>query len=254
MLRKKIYLICAAAILCGGLPIQAAPLDICDDDGGWPPYTYADPKDVNNVIGAATDLIKEILMKSGFEPKIKLMPWKRCLEEVEKGKSAMLLNASYNEERAKKYLISLPYYTINSGLFYLNKRFPEKPKIASIAEMSKYSFCGLLGYNYTMYNIPADKLDTGAKNEKQRFDKLRAGRCDFAVGDIEILKGFTVVQGLDLNGIDSIPVPEDKPKAFHMLITRAPSGGEKLLKTLNDGLEQFKKDGSYEKIFKKYGI
>lgn len=256
-MKKIIFTFCFGLI--GGIGllttnVQAKEIKICDDDGGWPPYTYADPKNKENVIGAATDIVKEILKRAGNVGKVTLMPWKRCLGEVESGASSMLINASYNDERAKKYLVSKPYYTIASGLVYLSSKFPQKPEIKTVDEMKKYKYCGLLGYNYDMYKLPAENLDMQAKDEDQRFKKLRAGRCDFILADLEILKGFVKMGQVNMDGTDSIPIPESKPKEFHMLISRAESAGEPLLKTLDEGLEKLKADGTYTKIFTNYGL
>jgi len=230
------------------------PLKVCDDDGGWPPFTFTDPKDPKKVIGAATDVIVEILKRSGYEAQVTLVPWKRCLAEVESGETAMLMNAAYNDERAKTYLMSKPYYTLSSGLFYLTSKFPNKPDIKTQDDMKKYKYCGIAGYNYKMYPIPESQIDMGSKDEVSRFKKIRGGNCDIAVGDVEVLKAMAAQGTVDLKGFEILPVPGAKPKEFHAMISRAASGGEKLHKIIDDGLEKLKKDGTYAKIFKKYGI
>ena len=257
MRRKKLFVM-MVAVLCllftATLRAEEKVIKICDDEAGWPPFTFEDTKSKGQVTGASTDVLVEILKRAGYKAQISLLPWKRCLDEVEKGVSAMLINAAYSDERAQKYLLTKPLYSISSGLFYTKKRFPVKPQINTITEMNKYTYCGLLGYNYTMYKIDPKKLDTGAKNVEMCFAKLQLGRCDFALGDIEILKGFEAMKQLDLSGIDLIPIPESKPKEFFMLVTKAASGGDNLLQILNKGLENLRKDGTYKKIFAKYGI
>ena len=77
-------------------------LSICDDGAGWPPYTFADPKNPTRIIGASKDLIFGILERAGYRPQITLLPWKRCLAQVESGQTDMLLNASYSAERISR--------------------------------------------------------------------------------------------------------------------------------------------------------
>jgi len=248
-----------AAFTAGGmLSAQAEPiLKICDDDAGWPPYTFADSKDTKDpkvIRGASADLVVEILKRAGYDPVITLLPWKRCLKEVEAGESAMAINASYSDERAKTYWLSQPYYTLTSALFYRTQKYPKAPVVASLADMQKYRYCGLFGYNYAMYALPEALLDTGAKNEPSRFAMLARGRCDFVIGDVEVLTAFAAMGQLDLSGTAYIPIPEAKPKEFHMIVSRTEAGGEKLLKVLNDGLVALKADKTYAKIFRKYGI
>lgn len=241
--------------LLGATAVQAGqPLAICDDESGWPPYTFVDPKNPASVVGASADLIIEILKRTGYEPQITLLPWKRCLMEVETGKSAMLLNASYSDERAQKFLMSKPYYSVNSGLYYMSSKYVSPPNITTVADMKDYRYCGLYGYNYTMYPIPEAQLDSGARDEASRFAKLRFGRCDLVLGDVEILKSFAAMGQVDLAGTSHIPIPGAKPKEFHVMVSRAIPDGAKLLGIIDNGIVSTKADRTYAKIFKKYGI
>jgi polar amino acid transport system substrate-binding protein len=232
----------------------APEVKICDDAAGWPPYTFADHKDPRVVRGASADLIVEILRRAGYSASITLLPWKRCLRDVETGAMAMLLNASYSEDRAKTYLLSQPYYKLHSALYYTTARFPVRPSIKTIADMQKYKYCGLLGYNYSMYAITDVMLDTSARTEASRFNMLRAERCDFAIGDIELVTAFAAMGQVDLSGTAYIPIPGAKPKDFHVLISRNDAGSEKLLKVIDNGIKDLKADKTYARIFSKYGI
>lgn len=242
------------ATLAGSWVYAAQPVKICDDEGGWPPYTFADPKNSNAIVGASADLITEILKRAGYEAQISMLPWVRCLSEVEAGTLAIVLDAAYSEERARKYLISKPLYSVSSALFYMTKKFPRPPKITSVATLKQYRYCGLWGYNYTMYDIPEAQLDTGARDEASRFSKLRLDRCDFVLGDLELLKAFSTMGQLDLGGTRHIPIPGAKRKEFHAMVSKKLPDGDKLLKVIDDGIIALKADKTYSRIFKKYGM
>ena len=218
------------------------------DDGAGEPWFMKDGK------GLAIVLTEMAAAKAKLQVEISALPWKRCLSELESGATAITLHATNNEERAQKFLVSKPYYSISSALYYQTKKYPVAPKIASVAEMKPYRYCGLSGYNYTMYDLPEAQLDTGAKDEASRFAKLKLDRCDFVLGDVEILKGFASMGLLDLSGTGHIPIPGAKPKEFHVMVSRTSAGGEKMLKVINDGITALTKDKTYAKIFKKYGI
>lgn len=241
------------------LPVHAelahatTPISICDD-GAWPPYSFVDPKNPSAVIGASADLVVEILKRAGYQSQIVVMPWKRCLEEVEAGTTSLLLNAAYSKERAQKYLMSKAYYHLNSGLYYLISKYPNPPKIKTVAEMKQYRYCGLLGYNYTMYDLPESQLDAGARDEAGRFRKLQLDQCDFVLGDVELLKSFATMGKLDLAGTHHIPIPGAKPKEFHVLVSKRIADGAQLLKIINEGFVALKADKTQANIFKKYGL
>lgn len=239
---------------CAGSVFAGQAVSICDDGAGWPPYTFVDPKNPDHIVGASKDLIFDILERAGYSPHITLLPWKRCLAQVEIGQTAMLLNASYSQERAEKFLMTKPYYSLHSVLFYRTSKYPSPPKLASVEDMKSYRYCGLHGYNYTMYDIPKSQLDTGAKDEVSRFEMLKRDRCDFALGDVELLHAFSSMGQLNLDGTGHLPIPGAKPKEFHAMVSRALVDADKLLKILDDGIAAAKADKSYARIFSRYGL
>ena len=125
------------------------PLSICDDGAGWPPYTFVDPKNPDHIIGASKDLIFGILERAGYAPHIALLPWKRCLAQVESGHTAMLLNASFSPERAEKFLMTKPYYSLHSVLFYRTSKYPSPPNLTTVEDMKSYRHRGFACHNYT---------------------------------------------------------------------------------------------------------
>jgi polar amino acid transport system substrate-binding protein len=239
---------------CASAAHAGQPLSICDDGAGWPPYTFVDPKNPSNIIGASKELIFGILERAGYTPQIALLPWKRCLAQVESGQTAMLLNASFSEERAQKFLMTKPYYSLHSGLFYRTSKYPSPPKVATAEDMQSYRYCGLYGYNYTMYDIPKAQLDTGAKDEPGRFAMLEHNRCDFVLGDVELLQAFSSMGQLNLKGTNHIPIPGAKPKEFHAMVSKALVDADKLLQILDDGIIAARADKTYARIFAKYGV
>lgn len=239
---------------CAGSARAGQPLSVCDDGAGWPPYTFVDPKNPDRVVGASKDLIFGILERAGYAAQITLLPWKRCLAQVESGQTAMLLNASFSEERAQKFLMTKPYYSLHSVLFYRTSKYPVPPTLTTAEDMKSYRYCGLHGYNYTMYDIPKSQLDTGAKDEASRFAMLQRDRCDFVLGDVELIHAFSSMGQLNLDGTGHLPIPGAKPKEFHAMVSRALVDGDKLLRILDDGIAAAKADRTYAKIFSRYGL
>lgn len=253
LVRCALLLVSMVACTAGMAQVTRA-LPVCDDGAGWPPYTFADPVDPQRIRGASADLITQVLQRAGYTPRITLLPWKRCLAEVEAGRMAMLINASFSAERAQKYLMSRPYYSIHSALFYLRTRFLTPPVLTTPADLNRYRYCGLFGYNYSMYAIAPDQINTGARDEATRFEMLRLGRCDFVLGDLEVLQSFAAMGQVNLSAIAHMAIPDAKPKEFHALVSRAWPDAGQLLQLLNDGIAAAKADKSYDRIFRSYGL
>lgn len=241
-------MVCAHGVAAQG------KVPVCGDAAGFPPYTYEDPKAPGKVIGFSVDAVTAILKVSGQTPDITLLPWLRCLKGVEIGTTLwMVLDATYSEERATKYHISEPFYVIHSALYYDTKKFPTPPKLHTAEDLSKYTYCGIHGYNYSMYKIPAARIAT-AKTETARFSMLRAGHCDFVLADVEPLLAFVKNGEVDLNGLDKIAVPEFKNKSYVVLITKGNSNGERVLKDFNEGLKKVKADRTLKALRATHGL
>lgn len=245
-------------LIIGGMTLNTysgsihEPIIICIDAAGWPPYSYKDPSVKGKSIGITVDIISEILSRKGLKFEIKTLPWKRCLKYVEAGKYHIVIDASRNPEREKNFFISDPIYTIRHGLFYEKSKF-DGSVIKTTQDVNKFKIGGILGYNFDVYKFNTSKIDQGAKTSEALLVKLRAGRHDFVIGYVEIFEAMAKMGRFDLSGLGWIEIPETIPLVFHMMFTRNEKG-KKILGIVNEGLKQLKDDGTYNKIFKKYGI
>lgn len=232
-----------------------AVVRVCDDVSEWPPYTYferVNGEKGEQVIGFVPDVLAEIFDKNGVAYEIELLPWQRCVEEVERGKDyQMLMNASYNEERAEKYYLSEQVYVTNSYYFYSKTHHPEGLDIEDKSDLKNYRTCGILGYNYTEYDVP--EIDTGTTDMNALVDKLAADRCDLFIEKFEPMVGFAVVGNdyLTRGNLGYAPIVGTEPAAFYMLFTKNERGLE--LKNMVDaGLKEMQESGRLAELLAKY--
>lgn len=127
---KPITLAFMAVLIASTLSAQPVTLrgktiSICDDGAEWPPYTYykrVNEKKTRELVGYSVDVIREILDKHGIKFKLKLLPWKRCKQEMDKGeKYQMFLSGGLNPGRVKAYYITQPYYFTTIYCFWSKK-------------------------------------------------------------------------------------------------------------------------------------
>ena len=77
-------------ILASALPAGAMtpPIKVCDDVAEWPPFTYlqrqASRETPAPVLGFSVDVLRHILSARGRSFQIELLPWLRCLREVDR--------------------------------------------------------------------------------------------------------------------------------------------------------------------------
>ena len=257
----KRYLILILSMTLFGLgfsiELKSIVINITDDAAEWPPYIYyerIDGEKTNKLTGFTVDIIKRIFEAKGIKYTITLLPWKRALKEVEKGQRyQMILNATYNESRGEKFLFSIPFYHTHPYYFYNKKVHPNGLNIKTLNDLKNYRINGILGYNYKLYGLNSDFVDTTAKNFLSAIRQLQANYYDLFPEAFEILSGYFVLNNLDFEKeqIGYKPIPELEPTAFYVIFTKNKLGSE-LKKVFDNGLKKLKENGEYNKVLNKY--
>jgi polar amino acid transport system substrate-binding protein len=243
--------------------LKETTIHIADDGAEWPPYSYykrVNGKKTNEIVGFSVDVITEIFKKHGIEFTVELLPWERTKRYVEKGKKhQMLLSASYNEERVKKYLVSRSYYTLNNVAFYSAKKYPAGLFVKSIDDIKKnYKVCGLLGYSYGSLGFSSGEIDQNIGTYSQLIMVLhnRLKRCDMFIEGYEIFAGFKAI-GIDYlsdKDLKYTTIPGMTPKTYHMMISRNFKYGEELKHLIDKGITSLEESGRLNELLKKYNL
>ena len=186
MINKLLSLI-LAGVTSGFLALaqdKVSQVEICWEDGLKPPYLMLD--DQKQPIGIAVEMVSEIFTRNHIGVKHVIRPWKRCLDDAQKGTTDIVPNASYKAERAEFALYSKPLYDNNLVLFYNKQKFPTPPPLQAAGDLAKYKIGGVLGFNYQEHEKHF-KIDTGAKTREVVIEKLKLNRIDFALLQKEVL-------------------------------------------------------------------
>jgi len=226
-----------------------APVVICSEP--YPPFIYeAAGGDENGkkLAGIYPSNFKMLEKLTGLKIRFILLPWKRCLHEVEHfsgpGQPELVIGHSFNKERYRKYHMIGPIYSTHYGLFYSRKKFPDGPyskrfgrAVSKIADMQDFRICGLIGWNYefwyTQHNMPRSvRVDETPGGHQAVMRMVSADRCDVAAINIESTIGAILSGSLKmpkdiacrkLKGVGDLrnymSVSRKSPRA-EMLVTR----------------------------------
>jgi polar amino acid transport system substrate-binding protein len=257
------YLLLSLMILLGSVcPVQGEGLSVkairaCDDIQEWPPFIYykrEGGKPTADVVGFTAELIREILAPYDVTLTIDLMPWRRCLREVEKGSQyQILLDASTNADRAERYHISKPYYSISPYYFYSKKQHPDGLPIKTMDDLKQYRINGIAGYNYADYGLKPEDLDAIVNGHEGLIQKLHRGRCDLFPEWYEVMRGFAAVGKpyLEDEDLGYAAVPGAPLTPFYLMFPKNALGLE--LKTVVDeGIEKMTKSGRLAEMLSRY--
>lgn len=225
-------------------------LQVCADNAGWPPYTY---EYNNRVVGYDIDVLTLILQPDAIHYNVTLLPWARCLHLVQLGEYHIVLSASFNEERARNYHMTQPYYTVQPSYIYNSKRFPDGLNITQPKDLLNYKVCGLQGYNYLPFGIQSTLVDRETRTFGQVVQKTLANRCDVFLARYEVLGGFAQLgENYLRDGLVAVAVPTIAAEPFYMLISRAYPYATALVEQLNTGIESLAKDGQLDRLLADY--
>lgn len=233
-------------------------LRVCGDNGEWPPFAFYSRdshQDSAVVVGYSVEVLKAVFEHHDIGVEVELVPWKRCLREVARGgRFHALIDATLNEQRARRFLVSRPYYHTRPYYFYSSRHFPDGLAIQSPEQLRQYRVCGLLGYNYVIYGVGRDAVDTTTRNFSDLIAKLHRKRCDLFIEQFEIMAGFRFTNEPDyLADMDLTyaPLPYTDPVPFHMMFPRDPLG--RALKQLVDQrLETLERSGRLDALLQRY--
>jgi polar amino acid transport system substrate-binding protein len=246
---------CVAGVFiaaCGNA-FAAPNVTICAEPDP-PPWTYwvqdtqGKPTDV--FVGASVDIVRSAFERIGLKVEFKgEYPWARCLKMVEGGEVDFAMDGYYDVDRAKRFAYSRHYNTLTPQILYR----PDKPiVIKSLDALRAHKGCGMRGASYEHYNLRTDELDLG-ESYPLMIDKLKAGRCDYFVEELEVIAGYKL-SGSDYladSGVKRGPVPGSKAPAKHLL-TAINGPHAAIIPKLNKALGEVVKSGEAAKAWKKH--
>jgi polar amino acid transport system substrate-binding protein len=232
---------------------------ICDDGAEWPPYTYyqrVDGQVTDTIVGFSVDVIDRIFKNEGVPYHLDLLPWKRCMAEVAEGKRYhMFLSGGRNPERERTYHISEPYYRMHPGYLYSGRKHPSGLAIRGREDLKKFRVCGILGYNYIVFGLAEDQIDTGTGNYESLVKKLLTGRCDLSIDRLEILLGFKAIGKDFIKQPDLVfrAIPDEPAEPFHMMFTKN-EFGSRLKRVVDEGMRDLQASGELETLMGNYDL
>lgn len=178
-----------------------------------------------------------------------MLPWKRCLLEVEKGLYQIALSASASKERKVRFLTTEPYYQVQPGYAYSRKRFSTAPQIGSSNDLKNYTLCGLRGYDYSRFGIDNRWVMREANHYAQALAQVRRGRCQLFMTRLEILNGLYQQGDVDLGSdIQVEALPGVAADDFVMLISRLYRHAPQLKIVLDEGVSRLRKEGRLQEL------
>lgn len=230
---------------------------IAEDNAEWPPYTFFERTGTTvteRVVGFSVDIIDAIFRDNGMTYRIDMMPYARALENVRIGKKhSMILSASYNEDRAKTYYMSAPYYQTAGCFFYSKKNHPAGLDITCKADLDAYKIGGMHKFNYTHYGQHNENVDRGTYTFDALIEKMKFGRVDLFLENYETIAGYKYL-GKDYLADPDLGygrVEDVEAISFYMWFSKNEKGAA-LKQLIDQGVARLRETGEYDELYNEY--
>ena len=221
----------------------------CDD---WPPWQIGNIDKSKPAGGIAIDIVKAILDDIGIKYHAEMYPFMRTLAQIKHGEKDLIVILAKNKEREQYMLFSDPYITDNYYLYYDKTRLREfdwsnysQLKQYTIGIVTKFNYGDEFHNSITQYKIKTDEVLDNENNIK----KLISNRVDFIVinksNADKMIKTNQKYQNI------TYAKKIIKTTDFRLAISKK-SKHTALMKKINISIRKLKKNGTIEKIYKKY--
>lgn len=213
----------------------------------FPPFHSPSIKDY----GFFAEIVKEAFAISNYQLKIEFVPWNRAMEYGEKGKYDGVMGALYSNERAKSFLFSDSVYRYGL-ILYTNKNTIKTKE--EFNKMKNLKLGQVKGYFYPLEKeFTKNYTIIESSSIENNLNALINKRVDFIIESNPVIENLISNKFKDkgnlIHGIDVFSEND-----FFIMISKKALNSTIILEDFNKGLKEIKKNGTYDKILKKYGI
>ncbi|WP_353854233.1 transporter substrate-binding domain-containing protein [Bacillus sp. Bos-x628] len=212
-------------------------------DTTYPPFEF---EKGDKYEGIDVDLINAIAKDQGFKVKLEAMDFSGIIPAMQAGQLDVGMGGmSITDERKKKVDFSEPYF--DAGLTVVVKKDSSIKSIEDLKGKKLAVKNGTTGAKFATDNADKYGYDIVQFNDSpSMFQEVSNGNADALIEDYPVITYAIAQQDLNLKTVG------DRLNGDQYGISVMKGKNQDLLKKINKGLENLKKNGEYEKIMNKY--
>jgi polar amino acid transport system substrate-binding protein len=240
-------LACLAGLLCAA--VCADELRVVTEE--LPPYNMS--RD-GQITGLSTEVVRAVLKEAGVQAEIQSMPWARAYDLALHSENVLIYSIMHTPQRDKLFKW---VGVIAPTRWYLFSRADKPVHLATLDDARRYQIATVnedAGEQYLVNKgfVLGRQLQSSSKYE-HNYDKLRLGRVDLWVANE--LNAFYLARqaGEDPAQVlqAALPLPDMSPTGGLEMACSLQTP-DAVVERLRKALETLKKNGSHERIQKKW--
>jgi len=250
-MKKLFFCVAVYFFMLNPLCAEMTPNDISYYTEEYPPYNFSD----NGVAsGFATEILLQMFNKLNInktEKDIRLVPWARGYNDVQRKSNVCLFTMTKTAERVKEHGFRWVGPIINTGTVLFGKK-SKNLKINSMEDVKKYKVCAIREdvAEQTIVNMgyPFDNVDRTA-NPISIANKILKDRCQlWPYGEIAT-KWILKKNGFNADDFEVVYQLTDKDSMYFAFNKRTP---DSVIVPLQKAFDELKAQGVVDKIISKY--
>jgi polar amino acid transport system substrate-binding protein len=207
----------------------------------YPPLNFS-PDNGVTVSGSATDLMREIMRRSGFNATIKLYPWQRAFNMALNLKDGCVYSTTRTESREQQFKWVGPL-TTTQWILFAKADSPIQAK--TLEEVRPYTIGGYQGDAKALFLIEKGFKVDEAINEDQNFKKLNVGHLNLWAAGSDNGPWYAKKLNIKLKPVLIF-------NEVQLYAACNPAIPDADIAKMNEALKAIKADGTYSRIFKAY--
>ena len=209
----------------------------------YPPLNYSFDEG-QKIAGYATDLVREMLGRTGIDATITVFPWKRAYQMALVNRETCVYSTTRTEARENLFKWVGPVATDHWVVF---AKAGSKIKITTLDDLKKLKVAAYQGDAKAIFLKSKGITPDEAVNEKLNARKLEAGRVDAWVSGSASGPWVARDQGIKIKPIFAI-------QEVHMYLACNPAVSDNEIAIMNEAIKAIKADGTYDKFLKSYTL
>ncbi|RCL25520.1 amino acid ABC transporter substrate-binding protein [Pseudomonas sp. AFG_SD02_1510_Pfu_092] len=214
----------------------------------WPPFTDAGMPGG----GLATSIVTTALARAGYTSVFEEAPWARALLGVGEGRYDVLINAWYNDSRARIGQFSSAYL---SNRIRLLQRKGEAFRYKQQSDLHPYSIAVVRDYAYSpefdgdtrLHKVPVRNFSSAVR-------MLAAGRVKLAVEDEYVARYNLQREPQAVRDGVLLVDPPLAENTLHILVSLKHPEHQRIVERFERAIAAMKADGSYARLLRQHGF
>jgi len=221
------------------ISVQAGALTLTTED--YPPFNFSTDGG-KTMTGSATDVMKEVLKRTGINATITLYPWERAYKSAQEDKDTCVYSATRTEAREKLFKWVGP---LAADSWVLYAKADSSISAKTLDDVKQYSIGGYQGDAKAIFlKTKGLKVDETMKDE-QNVKKLDAGRIDLWAASSSV--GPWVAKNV---GVKIKPIVTFQDVQLYAACNLAMPDAD--IAKMNEAIKAIKADGTLDKFMKAY--